>query len=87
VRPDRIGVIGFSHGGWAVMKVVLAGTVQQNHATPFVAAVGFYPGCETPVSPLATDTLILIGDADDWTPVQRCQRWVAEAQRAAMSWR
>jgi dienelactone hydrolase len=82
VRADRIGVIGFSHGGWAVLKAVLAGPVRQDHATPFVAAVAFYPGCETPESALATDTLILIGDADDWTPVERCQRWYDEVQRA-----
>jgi dienelactone hydrolase len=24
---------------------------------------------------LETDTLILIGDNDDWTPVARCERW------------
>ena len=24
---DRIGIIGFSHGGWTVLKVVLASTV------------------------------------------------------------
>src|SRR6516165_10258428 len=29
VRSERIGVIGFSHGGWAVLKAVLADTVSQ----------------------------------------------------------
>jgi dienelactone hydrolase len=82
VRGDRIGVIGFSHGGWAVMKAVLTATVQQDRARPFAAAVAFYPGCERPASPLATDTLILIGDVDDWTPVDRCRRWVGQAQLA-----
>jgi dienelactone hydrolase len=82
VRADRIGVIGFSHGGWAVLKAVLADTVRGDHATPFVAAVAFYPGCDPPGSPLATDTLILIGDADDWTPVERCVRWRDRVQRA-----
>lgn len=85
IRADRIGVIGFSHGGWAVLKAVLADTVRQDSATPFVAAVAFYPGCQRPESALATDTLILIGDADDWTPVQACQRWYDEAQRAGHS--
>ncbi|HEY3846418.1 MAG TPA: dienelactone hydrolase family protein [Acetobacteraceae bacterium] len=72
VRPDRIGVIGFSHGGWAVLKAVLAAPPQ---GPPFTAAVAFYPGCERAATPLVTDTLILIGDADDWTPAERCQRW------------
>jgi dienelactone hydrolase len=75
-----IGVIGFSHGGWAVLKAVLAGIVRQPSETPFAAAVAFYPGCDPPRSALETDTLILIGDADDWTPVARCQRWRDLAQ-------
>jgi dienelactone hydrolase len=75
IRRDRIGVIGFSHGGWAVLKAVLAQTVAADHATAFQVAVAFYPGCDPSHSTLATDTLILIGDADDWTPVQRCERW------------
>ena len=83
IRPDRIGVIGFSHGGWAVLKAVLASTVQQDHATPFAAAVAFYPGCQRPDSGLATDTLILIGDADDWTPVDACRRWYNQADKGA----
>ena len=82
IRADRIGVIGFSHGGWAVLKAVLEDTVKQDRATPFVAAVAFYPGCERPGSALATDTLILIGDADDWTPPAACRRWSDEVQRA-----
>jgi dienelactone hydrolase len=37
--------------------------------------VAYYPGCEHPGSPLVTDTLMLIGDADDWTPLENCTRW------------
>jgi dienelactone hydrolase len=75
VRPDRVGVIGFSHGGWAVLKAVLAGSLRPAGAPPFAAAVAFYPGCQPPAMPLETDTLILIGEADDWSPVERCRRW------------
>jgi dienelactone hydrolase len=78
-RPDvdagRIGVIGFSHGGWTVLKAVLADAVAANAAQPFAAAIAFYPGCEPAPTALATDTLIMIGDADTWTPAQRCVRW------------
>src|SRR5947208_546685 len=63
VASERIGVIGFSHGGWAVLKAVLADTVSQASAKPFLAAVAFYPGCDPPRSQLETDTLILIGEA------------------------
>lgn len=72
IRPGRIGVVGFSHGGWTVMKAVLEPVVDADGGTPFRAAVAFYPGCEPQPARLATDTLILIGDADDWTPARRC---------------
>jgi dienelactone hydrolase len=73
IRTDQIGVIGFSHGGWAVLKAVLAASIAQGSNRAFAAAIAFYPGCEPPGSSLVTDTLILIGDADDWTPgAARC---------------
>ena len=78
VRAQRVGVIGFSHGGWAVLKAVLAGLVRRPSDSPFDAAVAYYPGCDPrdpPGAPPETDTLILIGDADDWTPAARCVRW------------
>ena len=67
VSAARVGVIGFSHGGWAVLKAVLAGVVRQASEPAFAAAVAYYPGCDPLTSALETDTLILIGDADDWT--------------------
>jgi dienelactone hydrolase len=85
VGGEPIGVIGFSHGGWAVLKAVLGDTVRQAGAKPFAAAVAFYPGCDPPHSPLQTDTLILIGEADDWTPVDRCARWRDAAERNSHS--
>ena len=88
-RPDikagEIGVIGFSHGGWSVLKAVLADAVAASAGPAFAAAIAYYPGCEAPGAPLATDTLILIGDADDWTPSGRCQRWVERASRNGRS--
>ena len=82
VVPSAIGVIGFSHGGWSVLKAVLAGAVRASGGPAFMAAVAYYPGCELAASPLATDTMILIGDADDWTPVGRCQRWAERVDRS-----
>lgn len=78
VHARRVGVIGFSHGGWAVLKAVLAGLVRHPSEPAFAAAVAFYPGCDPrdpPAHALETDTLILIGGADDWTPAARCARW------------
>ncbi len=73
----RIGVIGFSHGGWTVMRTVLEATARVNDAAPFRAAVAYYPACAPNNARLATDTLILIGEADDWTPAARCVTQVA----------
>jgi dienelactone hydrolase len=75
-----MGIIGFSHGGLTVLKAVLANAGRADEA-PFAAAVAYYPGCEPPGTPLETDTLILIGDADDWTPSARCERWRDQVQR------
>jgi len=75
VSAARVGVIGFPHGGWAVLKAVLAGVVRPVSEPAFAAAVAHYPGCDPPTSALETDTLILIGDADDWTSPARCARW------------
>ena len=80
VRADRVGIIGFSHGGWSVLKAVLA--APDRPAPPFAAAVAFYPGCERPAAPLVTDTLILIGAADNWTPPRNCRNWAEQVDRA-----
>jgi len=80
IAPERVGVIGFSHGGWAVLKAVLADAPPAGVAA-FAAAIAFYPGCERPTAPLVTDTLILIGADDDWTPPGRCVRWSQTVNR------
>jgi dienelactone hydrolase len=43
---ERVGVIGFSYGGWAVLKAVLRGLVRGPKEATFAAAVAFYPGCD-----------------------------------------
>ena len=52
---------------------MLAGLVRRPGEPTFAAAVGSYLGCDPPSSALETDTLILIGDAEDSTPV--AHRW------------
>jgi dienelactone hydrolase len=79
----RLGLIGWSNGG----STVLAAT-NANHAEVAAAAVrpshavAFYPGCVDderrgyrPVAPL----LLLLGAADDWTPIAPCQALAARA--------
>lgn len=64
VRADRIGLVGFSGGGWTISY--LAGS---HLGTAFAAAVAW---CE-PARQLAFPLLILIGDQDDTTPPERCR--------------
>jgi dienelactone hydrolase len=59
IAKGRIGLIGFSHGGWAALAA----------SSSFSAVVAYYPLCSGRVP---ANTLVLIGSADDWTPSQRC---------------
>jgi dienelactone hydrolase len=74
VHGDRIGVIGFSHGGWTAMRLVQPEAPRDVAAPPFQAAVAYYPWCDAPTqSRVEVPTLILIGELDDWTPAGRCR--------------
>jgi dienelactone hydrolase len=74
VRGDRIGMIGFSHGGWTVMKAVQSDIMQNLDAPPLQAAVAYYPICSASEDVnLAVPTQVFIGELDDWTPADRCR--------------
>lgn len=77
VDAARIGLVGWSNGG----STVLAATNLRHRDVAAAAvkpafAVAFYPGCEAdlrrgyePAAPL----LLLVGEADDWTPAAPCR--------------
>ena len=85
VDASRLGVLGWSNGG----STVLAATNLQHRevaAAPVrpSLAVAFYPGCEAerdrgyaPSSPL----LMLLGEADDWTPAGPCKALAAAVRQ------
>lgn len=87
VDPRRVGLLGWSNGG----STVLSATNRRHPAVARAAvqpslAVAFYPGCETelqrgyePTAPL----LMLLGEADDWTPAAPCKDLAAAARGAA----
>ncbi|MFT4173074.1 MAG: dienelactone hydrolase family protein [Rhodocyclaceae bacterium] len=88
VQPERIGVLGWSHGGGVVLDTVTRPPrdLTAHGAARFAAAVAFYPGCSArarhadrfhPDAPL----LVLMGEADDWTPAAPC-RALADAVAA-----
>jgi dienelactone hydrolase len=89
VRGDRVAAIGWSQGGVYAMAVINGPSLERARrrgvtlpAVGFAAGIGVYPGgCfslvnEQVVRPL----LVLIGEADDWTPATKCREMV-EAMR------
>ncbi len=75
----RVAVLGWSHGGSAVLASV-NGKHPATQAVPerFAQAIAFYPGCAAseqanaqPNAPLA----MMLGALDDWTPPEPCERW------------
>lgn len=74
VDGARIMLLGWSHGGGVTLDTI---THEPPGMAGFRAAVAFYPGCTArnrraarfhPYAPL----LVLIGEADDWTPAAPC---------------
>ena len=76
VTPGQVAVIGFSHGAGGALAAAQS-------AGPFRASVAFYPYCPASGG-LATPTLILIGDADDWTPAPRCVDFAGQSGGAQL---
>ncbi len=74
VDGARIMLLGWSHGGGVTLDAI---TREPSGMPGFRAAVAFYPGCTArnrradrfhPYAPL----LVIIGEADDWTPAAPC---------------
>ena len=77
VDAQRIGLLGWSNGGSTVLATINAvrqpGDAQGAQLATF--AVAFYPGCEADLKRgFSTDVplLMLVGEADDWTPAAPC---------------
>ena len=87
IQPDRIGLLGFSHGGITALFATLASEVPTDRGGhPLQAVVAFYPGClrkpgwtGNTLGEPASDLLILIGKNDDWVSAAECLKYV-EAQ-------
>ena len=90
-RPDviaeRIGLIGFSHGGWTVLATMDQDAGARARAAAgatrgFTAAIAFYPECAAgswvSAYRAAAPLLILIGELDDWTLARDCRAMIAK---------
>jgi len=81
VRPDRIGLMGWSEGGGTALNTIRTGSYARPSVLPagdFRAAIAFYPAsCNTRMqgaawsSPIAL--LVLVGESDVWTPADPCR--------------
>jgi len=83
VAPERVAVLGNSMGGYSALYAVDRGLMAQyfrHFRERFRAAVAYYPNCGIPATMMTAPTLILIGEADDWTPAERCRVMVAHAR-------
>ena len=80
VDPARVAVLGHSMGGFAVLYAVERDMAARDFAERFRAAIVYYPPCGIPAASMTAPTLILIGDADETSPVERCREMVAHAR-------
>jgi dienelactone hydrolase len=80
VDAARVAVIGNSMGGFSTLYAVDRDMAAQYFKERFRAAVAYYPTCGIPAALMTAPTLILIGEADDWTPAERCRKMVAHAR-------
>jgi dienelactone hydrolase len=74
VDGGRVGAMGWSLG--AGVALLAGGELFAGRAPPpgtFAVVVAFYPACaHTDASELMAPALLLLGDADTWTPAERC---------------
>jgi dienelactone hydrolase len=86
IRADRIGVIGFSHGGTTVLGTAWRGQKGRVENSPdFRFAMALYPSCrafaEDVTMRMTLPLHILIGASDDWTPADPCRQLGRDLER------
>ncbi|MCO5092310.1 dienelactone hydrolase family protein [Bosea sp. (in: a-proteobacteria)] len=84
VRPDAIALLGWSGGGLTVLTAIRRDRAPADGGPDFRRAAAFYPNCrtqsESPSFSARIPLMILIGDADDWTPAAPCSHLAKAAQ-------
>jgi len=86
VKPNRIAVLGWSHGGMSVLFAVDSYRYPHrpsDSAPNFRVAVSFYPLCTGMDKSkwfTTVPTMLLIGEADDWTPAPPCRALAERTQ-------
>jgi dienelactone hydrolase len=88
VQPERISLLGWSSGGTSVLWAAAAERRAGDGKPDFRSAVAVYPGCRLTAQAAERrewearlPLMILIGDADTWTPASACQQLAETARR------
>lgn len=85
VRADMIALMGWSGGGSAVLAAIRKDRRPADGKPDFARAIAFYPSCrqqsESASFAARLPVLILVGEADDWTPPAPCD-FLAKAAQA-----
>jgi dienelactone hydrolase len=94
VAADRISLLGWSNGASTVLWSIARDKQPKDDRPDFHAAVAFYPGCRLVAQAAErrdwegrVPLLLLIGEADTWTPALPCRQLVkltTEARRSAV---
>jgi dienelactone hydrolase len=78
VNSEKIGLIGFSHGGWTALCAAQRNFPAKAKEAPFKAVIAYYPWCPwLGLKKTNTPLLVLMGEDDDWTPLSRCKKLLA----------
>ncbi len=84
IRAGRIALLGWSGGGSSVLTAIRKDRRPADGRPDFTRAVTFYPSCraqsESPSFAARLPLLILMGEADDWTPAGPCSYLAKAAQ-------
>jgi len=83
VIADKVSLLGWSNGGTSVLWTASDERKPRDGRPDFNAAVAFYPGCRLVAQSAERrdwqnrlPLLILIGEADTWTPAEPCRQLV-----------
>ena len=75
-KPERIALLGWSHGGSALLAATDASRADVRSQTVKPAlAVAFYPGCAASLKSgyqASAPLVLMLGEKDDWTPPEPC---------------
>lgn len=100
VQPNRIGVVGWSQGGATILRAIASNGNARPETLEhdFRAAVALYPGaCSerlhtkpfVDAKPHSWTTkiplLVLVGEADNWTPAKPCIAFIEDAKARGAS--